>query len=157
MRIVVTPVIFSPFAIAHWIGAAPRYFGNSEACRFKFPNRRQIDHPLRNDAAVADDNDRFRTDLFQSRAKLGVILDPLRLHDRHSQLQRQLLYGRETQFHAAPARPVGLRDDQVNPMSLLCEYSQSGHCELRCTAENQIHVFDSTPDSLASIPDGDLR
>src|SRR5580658_1483228 len=39
MRMVVTPVTDSPLAIAHWIGAAPRYLGSSEACRFKFPNR----------------------------------------------------------------------------------------------------------------------
>jgi hypothetical protein len=38
MRIVVTPVVVSPFAIAHWIGAAPRYFGSSEACRLRLPS-----------------------------------------------------------------------------------------------------------------------
>ena len=27
----------SPLAMAHWIGAAPRYFGNSEACRLMLP------------------------------------------------------------------------------------------------------------------------
>ena len=27
---IVTPVVFSPFSTAHWIGAAPRYFGSSE-------------------------------------------------------------------------------------------------------------------------------
>ncbi len=29
----------SPLATAHWIGAAPRYFGNREACRFRQPKR----------------------------------------------------------------------------------------------------------------------
>src|SRR5579871_2809734 len=30
MRIVVTPVTDSPFAMAHWIGAAPRYLGSND-------------------------------------------------------------------------------------------------------------------------------
>ena len=37
MRMVVTPVTFSPFAIAHWMGAAPRYFGSNDACRLMLP------------------------------------------------------------------------------------------------------------------------
>ena len=39
MRIVfmVTPVILSPFSTAHWIGAAPRYFGSKEPCTLMHP------------------------------------------------------------------------------------------------------------------------
>ena len=44
-RIVVTPVMVSPCAMAHWIGAAPRYFGKREACTLMFPRRgRSIIH-----------------------------------------------------------------------------------------------------------------
>jgi len=39
MRIVVSPVIVSPLTIAQWIGAAPRYFGSSDACRLTHPSR----------------------------------------------------------------------------------------------------------------------
>lgn len=37
MRIVVTPVISSPLMTAHWIGAAPRYFGSRDACTLMHP------------------------------------------------------------------------------------------------------------------------
>ena len=39
MRMVVTPVIDSPLAMAHWMGAAPRYFGSNEACTLMMPRR----------------------------------------------------------------------------------------------------------------------
>ena len=39
----------------------------------------QIDHPLRNDAAIADHDDRFRRNALQLRAKFIVVLDLLRL------------------------------------------------------------------------------
>ena len=35
--IVVTPVFLSPFKTAHWIGAAPLYFGSKEPCTFMQP------------------------------------------------------------------------------------------------------------------------
>ena len=34
IMMVVTPDFFSPLRIARWIGAAPRYFGKSDECRF---------------------------------------------------------------------------------------------------------------------------
>ena len=34
---VVKPVFFSPLIIAQFIGAAPLYFGNKEACKFIVP------------------------------------------------------------------------------------------------------------------------
>ncbi len=37
INMVVTPVSVSLFMIAHWIGAAPRYFGSSDACMFIAP------------------------------------------------------------------------------------------------------------------------
>ncbi len=38
ISIVVTPVSVSPVAIAHWIGAAPRNLGSSEAWTFSVPS-----------------------------------------------------------------------------------------------------------------------
>ena len=37
ISMVVTPVSVSPVAIAHWMGAAPRSFGRSEAWTFTVP------------------------------------------------------------------------------------------------------------------------
>src|SRR5918912_203700 len=34
----VTPVSFSSLRIAHWMGAAPRYFGSNDVCTFKQPD-----------------------------------------------------------------------------------------------------------------------
>jgi len=46
---VVTPVDgFTPVRTAHWMGAAPRYFGNKEAWRLMLPRGWEIEHPLRN-------------------------------------------------------------------------------------------------------------
>ena len=39
IRCVVTPVTVSPLMIAHWIGAAPRYFGSRDACTLTQPKR----------------------------------------------------------------------------------------------------------------------
>ncbi len=94
MRMVVTPVMVSPDAMAHWMGAAPRYFGSSEAVQVDVAERRQVDHPLRNDAAVADDNDRLRPDALELRTKFFVVLDLLRLDDGQVELQRFALYRR---------------------------------------------------------------
>ena len=38
MRIVVTPVRVSPFTMAQFIGAAPRYLGSREACKLIQPS-----------------------------------------------------------------------------------------------------------------------
>ena len=39
-RMIVTPVIASPAMTARWIGAAPRYFGSSDACTLIMPSAR---------------------------------------------------------------------------------------------------------------------
>ena len=51
------------------------------------PQRRQIDHPLRNNPPITNHNDRLRRNLTERLAKLLIVLDLLRL--RHWQLQRQ--------------------------------------------------------------------
>ena len=42
ISIAVIPVFLSPFIIAHGIGAAPLYFGSSEACRLTQPRRGSV-------------------------------------------------------------------------------------------------------------------
>jgi hypothetical protein len=56
IRITMTPVSASPAMMARWIGAAPRQRGNSEACRLRQPRPRRIEHRLRQDEAIGDDD-----------------------------------------------------------------------------------------------------
>ncbi len=51
MRMRVTPVSVSPCAMAHWMGAAPRKRGSSEACTLTLPMRRHLQHILGEDAS----------------------------------------------------------------------------------------------------------
>ena len=53
MRMVVTPVTVSPFAMAHCRGAAPRYLGSSEACT---PRGKEILKRLVKDVDVVLEN-----------------------------------------------------------------------------------------------------
>jgi hypothetical protein len=53
--------------------------------------RRQVKHPLRNDAAVADHDDRIGLEGAELRAKFVVGFDSVGLRDGHSQLQGGLL------------------------------------------------------------------
>ena len=87
----VTPVTGSPFATAHWIGAAPRYFGSNEPWRFRLPKSRQIEHPLRNNSPIGDHENRIRRDGFELSAKLGVVLDFFRLDNGQLRSHRNLL------------------------------------------------------------------
>ena len=114
IRIVVTPVTDSPFAIAHWMGAAPRYLGNSEACKFKFPKRGQIDHPLRNDAAIADDDDRVRAAVLQVAREIhDVVLDCRGLRNRDAERDCRLFHGGGvlTPFRARAGGRAALRPE----------------------------------------------
>jgi len=57
--IVVTPVTSSPWAIAHCTGAAPRYFGSSEACTLTMPSG-GMSRYSGNDLAVTHHDHDFR-------------------------------------------------------------------------------------------------
>ena len=62
MRIVVTPVTVSPFATAQLIGAAPRYFGSSEAWTLTQPYLGQVKDRFRNDLAITNNDNCFGND-----------------------------------------------------------------------------------------------
>ena len=70
---VVFPVTVSPIATAHWIGAAPRYFGSRERMQIDAAQSRQRQHPRRNDAAVRHHDDRIGRDRLKPRSKLCVV------------------------------------------------------------------------------------
>ena len=96
MRMVVTPVICSPDGDRPLDRRGATIFRQQRGMQVDVAQRRQIDHPLRNDASVADDDDRLRRDAFQLRAKFLVVLDLLRLGDRKIELRAR---------RASPATP----------------------------------------------------
>ncbi len=62
---IVTPVWVSPLAMAHWMGAAPRYFGKQRSMHVQYAVARHIDDVLRNDLAIADDHHHVRSPSFE--------------------------------------------------------------------------------------------
>ena len=52
---------------------------------------RQSDHPVRNESAVANDDDRVRLDRFQLAAEFRIILDALWLNNGEQKLDGFLL------------------------------------------------------------------
>ena len=52
MRITVAAVSVSPAMMARWMGAAPRQRGRADACRFRQPCARRLEHRLRQNEAV---------------------------------------------------------------------------------------------------------
>ena len=67
MRMIVTPVSRSPRRIAHWIGAAPRYCGSSDACTLMQPRRGSSRIGARQDAPVGGDDDQVGRPAAQQR------------------------------------------------------------------------------------------
>src|ERR1035441_4752090 len=103
----------------------------------------KINHPLRNDASIADDddrvNDRVRTNRRQLGAEFGVVLDGVRLHHGNTQADCRIFHGRNGHFHSAPARPIGLRYQQRHGMTSLDQSLQGRDSESRSSTENQNH------------------
>ena len=57
MRMRVTPVVASPARMAAGTGAAPRWRGSSEGCRFSAPWAWQVEHCRRDETAVVGQHD----------------------------------------------------------------------------------------------------
>ena len=62
---VVRPVRVSPLTMAQWIGAAPRYFGSSDAVQIDPAEPRNFDQPRGNDLPVGDDDDHVGRDALE--------------------------------------------------------------------------------------------
>ena len=73
--------------------------------------RRQVQHPLRNDAAVADDDDRVEFERGELGAKFVVDFNFVGLSDGQSQLQSGLLDRRRRQLQSAAFGAIGLGYD----------------------------------------------
>ena len=78
---------------------------------------REIEHPLRNDAAVADDDDSVGLESRELSAEFFVGLDAVGLDDGKIQLQCRLFDRRRNKFKAASFGTVGLCHDQMHAES----------------------------------------
>ncbi len=99
----------------------------------------QINHPRRDDAAVADYDDRFWCNALQLRAEFLVVLDLLRLDDGKPKRERGLFHRRLRQLHAASARAIRLGRDQPHAEAGTHQLFQRGHREAWRSAEDQVH------------------
>src|SRR6476646_2327790 len=102
---------------------------------------RQINHPLRDDTAVAHDDHRIRADLSELSAKFRVLLDPGRLQNTEAQASRRLFHRRAVQFHATSAGPIGLGDDQGYVESGVDQLLKRRDGESRSSCKNEIHSY----------------
>src|SRR5437763_17208862 len=99
---------------------------------------RQVNHPLRNYAAICDDDNRIGLQRIELRVKYCVVLDPVWLRERNAEAVSQELHWRRNHVHAAPAWPVRLRDHQLH-VKVRSELLKRGDSEFGCAAEDQIH------------------
>ena len=99
---------------------------------------RKIEHPLRDYAAVADDDDRVGLEGGELGAEFVVGLDAFGLGDREIQLERGLFDWRLDEFEAASFGTVGLSDDEVDAESGVDQLFECGDGEARRAAENEI-------------------
>ncbi len=103
------------------------------------PSLRKVDHPLRDDASIANYDDGFWRDLLQLSPKLVVVLDLFRLDDWQVQLECGPLYRRGRYFHAAATGAVRLGHDQLHAETCRNQLFQRGHGERRGAAKHQVH------------------
>ncbi len=99
----------------------------------------KINHPLRNDAAIANNNDRVRANRNKLVAEFGIVLDGTGLQHGNAEAERRLFHGRNGHFHPPSARPIGLRHHQRNGMPGRDQFLQRRDSETRSAAENQKH------------------
>ena len=78
---------------------------------------REVEHPLRDDAAIADDDDGVGFDGGELGTELIVRLDLVGLRDGKIQFLRGLFYRRSDELEAASFWAVGLGDDEVDTMA----------------------------------------
>ena len=95
---------------------------------------RQVNHPLGNDASVADDEDGLGSKCSELGAEGVIVLDFFRLRERKAEIHCGLLYGRCGGFHAAAFGLIGLRHNQRNRIAGSHHCLQRGDCEERGSA-----------------------
>ena len=100
---------------------------------------REIEHPLRDDAAVADDNDRVRVESRKLLPEFVVVFDFVGLRDWKFQADGCVFYGGDCQIHSAAAWTVRLRDDQRHGVAGLYQLLEGWDGKARGAAEDQEH------------------
>jgi hypothetical protein len=99
--------------------------------------RREIEHPLRDDATVAHYDDGVGLDICELSAEFLIGLDALGLSDGEIQFRGGLFDGRLDEFKAAAFRTVGLGYDEMDTMAGGGERLQRGNSEARSAAEDE--------------------
>ena len=99
--------------------------------------RRQIDHPLRNDASIADYDDCVGLEGGELGAEFVVVLDALGLRDRQIKREGGLFYRRMSKHKTTSPRSVRLRDHQANREARVDQLLQRGHGKARRAAEDE--------------------
>src|SRR5581483_3405240 len=118
-------------------GSGPAILRQKGRVQVQISQRREINHPLRDDAAIADHNDPVRFQVGESGLELLVLLDLVGLHYRNPQACGGLLDRRRREFHAASPGPVRLRNYQAYRKSGVCEPLQRRNCKLWRAAEDE--------------------
>ena len=101
---------------------------------------RKINHPLRNDSAITNDDDCVGLERCELSAQFFAVLDLVGLDDRQAELLRALLYGRGNDFQASAARLVRLRDDQLHGKASLNQSLERGNGKARRAGEREFEV-----------------
>src|SRR5262249_24583691 len=102
--------------------------------------RGKIEHPRRNQAPIAHDDDGLWLQLVQTLLELLVGFDFFRLNYRKSEFEGGLLDRRRGQGPSATLRAVRLGYYQLQVESSSGQTPQRRHSKLRRPAENQLHV-----------------
>src|SRR5215510_3945879 len=102
------------------------------------PKGRKVDHPLRNDAPVAYDDDGVWPKLGELGPEILIVFDCVGLRDGELEPQCALLNWRRRQFHATTTRSVRLRHDQLNMKPVFNQFFERGYRESRRSSEDEV-------------------
>ncbi len=129
MRITIAPVSSSPAMIARWIGAAPRQRGSSGGMQVEAAEPGRIEHRLRQQQAVSDDDRRIEAETRKRVLLLRALerdgrahLDPVR--------EREAMDGRRLGLVAAALGPRRLGIDAGDLVALGDEIGKRRHREV---------------------------
>ena len=99
---------------------------------------REIQHPLRDEAAVTNHNDSLGLESGDLGAEFFVGLDALRLGDGEIEFQCRLFDRRRHDFKAATLRAVGLSHDEMHAESGSSQLFEGGYSETWRAAKREI-------------------
>src|SRR5579885_2548592 len=136
----------------HWLAVGDRplnrrrtaIFWQQRSVQIQVAVLRQVKHPLWNDASIGNYDDGFRLNGLQLPLQFSICPDLFRLYDWKSGLNRSLLDGRGYQVHPAALRTVRLRYNKANVVPCIVEQFESRNSELRCSAEDKLHLVSGT-------------